>query len=188
MNKTHLLNEILSVLHTIKDDGEKLSILHNFIISEIYEEIDEEIEIPKKYKKLISDVAEDLIVGFNCYINANTLEYESFPQEMDFDLSESETEESINENDYKHLQWETCITIEPLSSNDSFTIMEKFVQIQDDNAFANKLLYALEHKKPFANFNHLINNSKNRNSWFDFRKNETEYYVYQEFINYNKHI
>jgi len=40
----------------------------------------------------------------------------------------------------------------------------------------------------FTGFNHLINNSNNRNEWFDFRQIKTEYYIYQEIINNDKHI
>jgi len=48
-----LLDEILGILRTVMDDREKLEIIHNFFLNEIYEEpakanLIYELKIPKK--------------------------------------------------------------------------------------------------------------------------------------------
>ncbi len=118
MKKTELLNEILSVLQIVKNDEDKLKQLHRFIMEEIYEDSNIDTDIPTRYKVVVSKVADELTAGFICYINTRTLEFESFPKEMilDREFFEVTTGESIDEYEYKHLQWEKYITIEPLSS------------------------------------------------------------------------
>jgi len=67
MKKTELLNQILSVLQTIKEDEDKLQQVYDFVMDEIYEEEQQVVEIPEKYKKLVHEIADNITSGFVCY-------------------------------------------------------------------------------------------------------------------------
>ena len=72
---------------------------------------------------------------------------------------------------------EKYITIEPLESNESFKIMEKFVDQLDNSKLRKRLVYALNNRKPFANFKNIIDNSDIRQDWFDFKDEKLQEYV-----------
>jgi hypothetical protein len=55
--------------------------------------------------------------------------------------------------------------------------MENFVDEVNDINLQGKLINALR-KKPFANFKYLVENSDYRQQWFDFRKTQYEFYVW----------
>ncbi len=70
---SQLINDILSVLQTIREDKPKLEKLHDFVMKEIYEE-PEEPKAPEKFKKVVAEVADSLTAGFVCFVNPDTLE------------------------------------------------------------------------------------------------------------------
>lgn len=187
MNAQQLLNEILPILHSVKEDKEKLQKILDFLLEEIYEEPDEtEPEIPEKYRELVHTVAENIDCGLVCFINPETLEVEEIPKGMvdgfsDFSLN-SELEEDEDEDEQKilHQDWETCITVEPRESNESFKIMEKFVDEVNDKNLKNKLINALNNRKPFANFKNIVESSDHRKEWFAFKQRQLEILVWEE--------
>jgi transcription termination factor NusB len=187
MNAQQLLNEILPILHSVKEDKEKLQKILDFLLEEIYEEPDEtEPEIPEKYRELVHTVAENIDCGLVCFINPETLEVEEIPKGMvdgfsDFSLN-SELEEDEDEDEQKilHQDWETCITVEPRESNESFKIMEKFVDEVNDKNLKNKLINALNNRKPFANFKNIVESSDHRKEWFAFKQRQLEILVWDE--------
>ena len=75
MNQDHLLNQILSILHAVKDDDLKLQKILDFLEAEIYEEPQEE-QIPEKYRKVVHDIAQFIDSGLVCFLNPETLELE----------------------------------------------------------------------------------------------------------------
>ena len=174
-----LLNEILSILYTVKEDKEKLKLIHEFMVDYILEE-PQKHEIPQKYKPLVSKIAEELLADMVCFVNGDTLEIESAPQALIKDPFEYEftTGDTAEDWDLKHENWENCITVEPMESFESFSIMERFTNEVDDLSFRKKLSKALQRKKPFSNFKYLIESSDYRQQWFDFLQAETEEYVY----------
>ena len=176
--KDQLLNEILAILATIKEDQDKLEQVHRFMVEEIYEE-EETRTIPEKYRKLVHDVAESLDCGLICFINPDTLEMEDVPSSLmedEFMFEEWEKEEDMME--FKHKNWDKVIEISPLESFESFKIMEAFAAHVPDEKFSNKLYGALNGKRPFANFKYLIDTSKYRQAWFDFKQGWLEEYVF----------
>lgn len=179
MNEKQLMNEILAVLKTIQNNKPKLEKLHQFVINEIYEEPDSD-EIPEKYKNVVSKIADFLICGLICYFNPNTLEVEDLPKLMIHDPEEFEliTGESALDTGLNHKNWTNCIEIEPMESNESFRVMEYFIDEVQDAKLREKLLYALNRKQPFANFKFLIDNSEYRQQWFDFRQKQNEDYAW----------
>jgi len=56
--------------------------------------------------------------------------------------------------------------------------MEYFIDEIDDNNLQNRLINALNRRKPFANFKYIVETSKYRQQWFDFRQKQWEYYVW----------
>jgi hypothetical protein len=179
MNTKKLMDEILAILRNIQNDEKKLNLLHDFMMKEIYEESELE-EIPEKYKKVVFEIAGELLIGFMCFFNPETLEIESVPQKMIVDPEEFEmiTGEKYTDAEMKHLQWQECIEVEPMDSHESFKVMEHFIDEVDDNNLQNKLINALNRHKPFANFKYIVENSEYRQQWFDFRQEQWELYVW----------
>ena len=179
MNTNQLQNEILRIIRMVFDDKKALEKIHAFLVEEIFEEPEPE-EIPEKYKKVVSEIAENLLVGMFCFFNPDTFEVETIPEAFVNDPEEFEmiTGETWESDDIKHENWQKCIEIEPMESRDSFKVMEYFVDEVRDNDMQNKLISALNRKKPFANFKYLIENSNYRQAWFDFRQKQYEYYVW----------
>jgi hypothetical protein len=174
-----LLDEIHACLHSVTEDRDKLETILKFCRENIVTE-PEKHEIPEKYKQLVSNVAEELLSGMICFVNGDTLETESVPREMIEDPFGFEFINGGDPNDWnsEHKTWKNCITVNPMESFESFNIMERFVNEVDDEVFRKKLTSALQRKKPFSNFNYLIEGSEYRQKWFDFRQTETEDYVY----------
>lgn len=186
MNAQQLLNAILPILHSVKEDKEKLQKILDFLIEEIYEEPEEnEPEIPEKYRELVHTVAENIDCGLVCFINPETLEVEEIPKGMldgfsDFSINREFGDEDEDEQKFLHEDWETYITVEPRESSESFKIMEKFVDEVNDKSFKNKLINALNNRKPFANFKNIVESSDYRKAWFAFKQHQLEILVWDE--------
>lgn len=69
------------------------------------------------------------------------------------------------------------MTFEPLESHESFEIIRKFTDSLEDKKLQKQLANALNNRKPFANFKFIIDNSKYRQDWFDFKKRCLEEHV-----------
>lgn len=181
MNADKLLDEILGILRLVREDRDKLQKILTFMEEEIYEEPEEEeIEIPEKYKEIVPKIADSIDAGFVCFLNPDTLEMEEIPKlfmEDQFEEEEEEEEESDETMDSKHYDWQNCITFEPLESSESFKIMEHFTDQLPDEKLQNKLINALNHRRPFANFKFVIDGSSYRQNWFDFKQRWLERHV-----------
>lgn len=68
-----------------------------------------------------------------------------------------------------------------MRSNESFQIMEDFVEFVNDKTLQNKLREALVRRKPFHNFKLLIDNSRYRDDWFEFQLEEAKKFVRKQF-------
>ncbi|MCF8358646.1 MAG: hypothetical protein K9H26_07795 [Prolixibacteraceae bacterium] len=180
MNAKQLMDQILPVLYTVKEDKVKLQKILDFMMAEIYEEPQPD-EIPEKYRKVVHDIAENIDCGLVCYLNPETLDLEDVPENIAMDPDEFEmvTGELWNET-FKHDQWERCITIEPREGHEAFKIMERFVDEIEDKMFAQKLAGILNRKRPFANFKAHVENSEYRQQWFDFKQAALEEMVWDE--------
>lgn len=174
MNKKQLLDAILQIIYTIKEDKNKLEQVFTYLKEEVYQEPEEE-ELPEKYLKIVSTIADSIDAGFISYLNPETLEIKEFFQKGIFDIEEYE---AITGKEYDSLDLENnFICFEPLESFESFQIMEEFVNNLKDARLQNKLINALDRRKPFANFKAIIDNSDFRQDWFDFKKQWMEKYV-----------
>jgi len=194
MNAQQLLNEILPILHSVKEDKEKLQKILDFLLEEIYEEPEDiEPEIPEKYRELVHTVAENIDCGLVCFINPETLEVEEIPKGMldgfsDFSINREFGDEDDDDDDdddddeqkFLHDDWETYITVEPRESGESFKIMEKFVGEVNEKNLKNKLINALSNRRPFANFKNIVESSNYRKEWFAFKQRQLEILVWEE--------
>lgn len=124
--------------------------------------------------ELLSDeqlkkVVDELETGMKCYLHRQTSELIAFPDPDQFpdadDWQQEMDEIEAHPDDY--------LEITPMSSRESFRVMERFVDTIDSQAFHNRLLYALDQPKPFRRFKQLIDESEYRQQWFSFRESET---------------
>lgn len=189
MNATSLLDEILLMLRTFKENPEKLKKLHQYILNELYTEentASETVIIPERYASLVKDVADSLSAGLVCFINPATLEKIDIPKSildtMMFD--EEDEEEDVEEEglfyaDLKRINrnWKEKITINPPESRESFSFMEQFVDTLQEGRVKKILSEALSGRKPFSHFNNIIHQSDEREAWFAFRQKCLENYV-----------
>lgn len=180
MKPQDLLNEILAILQTVRENKEELQKIHRFMMEEIYIEPEkEEYEIPEKYKDVVPKIADSLSAGLTCFLNTDTLEIEDVPDNMLMDPEEYElmTEDSTDEFELKYLSWDKCIRFDPPESHESFKIMEQFAEDMQDRNMQQKLFNVLSRRKPFVGFKYLIDNSPYRQDWFGFKQKKLEEYV-----------
>jgi len=181
MKTDKLLQEIMHIIHEVKDDEKELQRILDFLHEDMNNPLEDEPEeqLPEKYNAVVKDVAGSIDAGFVCFLNTDTLEIDEFPREL---LSNSylytmNTGVSLDELNLKYTQWENYITIEPLEGNESFRIMEKYAEQLDNARLRAQLVNALYNPKPFANFKRIIDNSDYRQDWFDFKDNQLQDYV-----------
>jgi len=181
MKTDKLLQEIMQIIHEVKDDEKELQRILDFLHEDMNNPLEDEQEeqLPEKYNAVVKDVAGSIDAGFVCFLNTDTLEIDEFPREL---LSNSylytmNTGVSLDELNLKYTQWENYITIEPLEGNESFRIMEKYAEQLDNARLRAQLVNALYNPKPFANFKRIIDNSDYRQDWFDFKDNQLQDYV-----------
>lgn len=177
MESSKLLDQILPILHSVKDDEIALQRILDFLQDEIYSEEEKEIQLPEKYNEVVRHIASSIDAGLECYLNPDTLEIDEMPQELISEVFLDEDEEPLDEIELKYTQWDKFITIEPLESNESFEIMEKFVNQLGESKIKIQLIDALSHRKPFANFKRVVDNSTIRQDWFDFKSKCLQNYV-----------
>ena len=189
MGNRNLLDEILQMLRTFKDNRELLEKLHHYMLNELYVEEDmaaDAIIIPEQYVSLVKDTADSLSADLVCYINPATLEKIEIPRSVidtlifdEEDTDDDGEEEDIFYADLKRIDrdWEQTITINPPESSESFSFMEQFVATLPESRISSMLSEALSERKPFRHFNHIIHQSDEREAWFAFRQKCLENYV-----------
>ncbi len=187
MKPDQLLNQILPILHSVKEDGKKLQQILDFLLEEIYEEPDETVVIPERHQELVRRIAENIDCGLVCFVNPDTFEMEDVPKMMAEDPHEYRLLTGVGGKDLNlhHKKWKRCITVEPPESSESFGIMERFIDEVDDKTLVKRLINALSNRRPFANFKGLVESSKYREQWFAFKQRKLEEYVWENLINEN---
>lgn len=175
------LNQVLGIIRSVMDDEEKLEKILDFLLTEISDDEEESfpgIDLPEKYQSVVNSIAQNIDAGMVCFLNPDTLETDTYPVEVLSEIDAFESEESRERmqdlygwDELKFLDWETTIEFSPLPSHESFRIMEAFAErLNEDKKTQSQLIDALNRRKPFANFNHIIHNSDWRESWFDFKQ------------------
>ena len=125
-------------------------------------------------QNIIKKIAQELDCGFDCYYNSKNDEiiaipsFSQFPDDDEFKEAFSDSLEKVEKHKTDFIKFET------LESFESFKIMELFVERLSDQNLKLELENVLANKKPFQNFNHKIDHSDFRQSWFDFKQSELE--------------
>jgi len=181
MKTDQLLDEVLMIIRAVKEDPTALQKILDYLNEEIVlpEEEENEVKIPERYNNAVKEIAGSIDAGLVCFLNTNTLQIDELPKELVASpaMYKMETGMSIKDFKPKYTRWKKYITIEPLESNESFKIMEKFVDQLDNSKLRERLVYALNNRKPFANFKNIIDNSDIRQDWFDFKDEKLQEYV-----------
>lgn len=92
-----------------------------------------------------------------------SMEVEFFPGEhFYFSTEEDPVQQALDGPD-------KFLLIEPVETRVAFEVMADFVETVNAGYLQQRLRDALEGRKPFANFNHIIHNSAVREQWFEFK-------------------
>ena len=147
----------------------------NFVLNLIFYKM-------KVSKEVIREIIDELDTGFKCFINIETHEVVSFPDEDRFsDMDPDDWQEFIDKVENNREKYKE---IEGPTSRESFSIMEAFVDYIDSKSLKIRLLQALEGRKPFANFKLQIDNSGTyREIWFEFKRNWMNEFVSEKLHN-----
>ena len=154
----------------------------------------------KLSEEQIEKIAESIDAGFTCHINPDTGEIEETRENDDFEIIPDEDDddyeefmedmpdwqkETLKENKEQSERidsWDRCIIIDQPDSSEAYTFMEDFVEEIIPESEQKMFWKALQWKKPFANFNDLIHDSKYLDDWYEFKKNKLMEYVKEELI------
>ena len=132
----------------------------------------------------IKSIAQELDSGFNCYINIETGEHHSLPDQYDshFDMDIWQDEfDKLEEN------FDQYFVIEKMPSRTSFQIMEAFADQLPEGRTKDRLFYALNRNKPFRHFKYEVDYDEAiRQQWFKFKAQKQEEYVREEIDNFNR--
>lgn len=118
--------------------------------------------------KLLYEIIDLLDTGEIVYLHRKTFEILSYPDPQRW--SENEFIDLIDEVKARAAaEPDQFIVIDPPEPRDSFHIMEDFIFTVDDEHLRDRLLEALESKKPFRYFRATVEDSPAREDWFDFK-------------------
>lgn len=123
----------------------------------------------KLTEKQIEEIADNLDCGMRCFYNLKSGEIKTI---LNFDswigADEEPWEEESNEIDEN---WSDYFEFIGFESHESFQIMADFTESIEDKGLQNKLISALNKRKPFQNFKWQVDNSGEfRQRWFDYKK------------------
>ncbi|WP_026452175.1 UPF0158 family protein [Aequorivita capsosiphonis] len=124
----------------------------------------------KTQNNIIKEIADSLLCGMICFYEKATNSFIEYPKEVEDYLMFDEENPWQEVIDKVEDNVDDYLLIDPMPSSEAFKLMEQFAREIDSLGFSAKLLDALDKRKPFQNFNHLIENDfDNRQLWFDFR-------------------
>jgi hypothetical protein len=132
--------------------------------------------VMKINEEQILDIAKRLENGYNVYLNKDTGEYRSLP-----DVDEFSTDNEFNTDELRKItdHWENYMIFTRMEPWELFEIMEEFLY-RVDRDFQGKLLDALYKTRPFDKFQHLVETSKYRDDWFEFKDQKYTNYVMEQ--------
>lgn len=137
----------------------------------------------KLTEKQIEEIADDLDCGLRCYYHLKSGEIKKIPNFDNWIGDEELWEEDLDEIEEN---WDDYFEFVGFESHESFQIMADFTDNLNDTVLQNKLIDALNRRKPFQNFKWLIDNSgEYRQKWFDYKKSRYIQWV-KEQIDLNK--
>ncbi|MEN0049987.1 MAG: UPF0158 family protein [Bacteroidota bacterium] len=121
----------------------------------------------------IKEIAGELQCGMKCFIEKATNKIIiAFDWDDPYFDEGALPEEAIQELEDLRTNLMAYHEIEKMPSNKGFGVMEDFVDAMSntrDYRLKMQLIQALNKRKPFANFKHIVENSNHREAWFAFR-------------------
>jgi hypothetical protein len=115
----------------------------------------------------IEEISELLDCGMICYFHRPTGAIESHPDPDELYFDSELWQEVFDKIDS---DWDNYERFEKMNSNEGFHVMENFAYSLTDNNFRDIILTRLSKRKPFQNFKILVESSKYRQDWFNFKK------------------
>ena len=112
------------------------------------------------------EIAELLECGHICFVHSKTGEFEYHPDELHDDFDKEPWQDVIDKIEEN---WDDYFKIEKMDSSESFKLMDDFVNTLKSLEIKDDLHDALSRPKPFRNFKDIIDQSKYRQNWFDFK-------------------
>ena len=124
--------------------------------------------MPTFTQQQIKEISEQLDWGFRAFYHKQTRDLIFIPDaDKHFALDIHAWQDDIDKL-HKHLS--DYHEIEAMEANDLFQFMADFAGQVSDPKLRDKLMAALNDKKPFRHFKFVIDNAgKQRQSWFDFK-------------------
>jgi hypothetical protein len=133
-------------------------------------------------KLQVREMADLMNAGHTIYVNKDTGEFKALFELVDLmGYMTSDEADPWKEQRQIIASWERSATIEKLPSHEGFRIMESFADEVDD-MFRDKIIYALNRRKPFAHFKYLVESSEYRHQWFDFKRRKYEEYIIENLL------
>ncbi|WPR74760.1 UPF0158 family protein [Algoriphagus sp. NG3] len=126
----------------------------------------------------IEEIAELLECGMVCYFHKPTGEIEWHP-DPDNPFFEPEPWEDLFGKIDSDLG--NYMRFQQMDSREAFQVMEDFANSLTNASFRDHLLEQLSARKPFQNFKYVIDSSKYRQDWFDFRRQAYIEFVREQF-------
>ena len=134
----------------------------------------------KKISSIIAEIVDENDCGMNAFVHRKSLKLTFIPNEFNHYLDDFE-DLFKDELDEINMNLNLYFKIEPPSSHESFNIMKSFAENLDQSNLKEQLFSALNKRKPFAHFKHIIDHSNIREKWFAFKKQESIQRVELEF-------
>jgi Uncharacterised protein family (UPF0158) len=119
----------------------------------------------------LREIAQDLDAGMKCYYHLETGETVATPDDSHFDEFDDELLEELMEEVEKAP--EKYLVFEPMDSQQSFRLMEGFVENIADKNTSLRFQDAIAFRKPFQNFKQLLGAYPElREQWFVYKDQE----------------
>lgn len=148
-------------------------ILIEYSIIEEEEDDDQSSEDLDKLEKFtnqqIKEISNELLGGMKCYINKSNDEIKTTIDFSDLYVDTEFWQEDMDELENNRLNY---FEIEKMSSREAFIVMENFVDHVKDPNLKDRLVNALNRRKPFQNFKYEVEDSEYREKWFEYRLKE----------------
>lgn len=142
-----------------------------------------------KFEYDAHDIAQDLDSGMRVFIYRPTGKLIVAPSEEHLDYIDEDDDEMWGEElELLNNEPEHCYEIEKWSSSDDYDLMREFAENHVPDKFTqNKLIDALDNKKPFRNFGFVIDRAGElRDKWFEFRDAWHDAYVARQLETYHE--
>ena len=124
--------------------------------------------MPTFTKEQLKEISEQLDCGFRAFYHKQTGDLIFVPDTTQF--YDMDTEAWQDEFDKLEKSFSEYHEIDGMEASESFRVMADFTEQLTDIKLRNKLLDALNRKKPFREFKFVIDSAgQERQNWFDFK-------------------